>query len=42
MQLEGRMLSIVEEMLSFYERGPEYSAVGRKNAGPSVSNADFL
>jgi hypothetical protein len=32
-QLEGRMLGQVEEMLSFYERRTEDSAAGRKNAG---------
>jgi hypothetical protein len=41
-QLEGRMLSQVEAMLSFYERRADDSAVGRKNAGLSVSNAVFL
>jgi hypothetical protein len=34
-QLEGRMLSQVEEMLPFYERRAEDSAVERKNAEPS-------
>ncbi len=42
MQLEGRMLGQVEEMLSFYERRAEDSAAGRKNAGPSGGNAVFL
>jgi hypothetical protein len=41
-QLEGRMLSLVEEMLSFYERRTEDSTVGRKNAEPSGRNAFFL
>jgi hypothetical protein len=31
-ELEGRMLSQVEEMLSFYERGAEDCVAGRKNA----------
>ncbi len=42
MQLEGRMLSHVKEMLPFNERRAEDCVDGRKSAGPSLSNAVFF
>jgi hypothetical protein len=41
-QLEGRMLSKVEEILPFNERRAEDSVAGRKNPEPCGRNSVFL